>query len=228
MKLPGRPYGVMVEEAYANAGKGCPFGWLRMVDLTRRGAPRSSPASSRVPENDCEQSQAANGTFSAHNQTTFPDVALLTWYSGGLRAVDVSDPTQPVEAGVFVPQGDEGRRRRARRRGCSSPGRRKPKRTGAMWSYPVVQDGLVYAVDIDLGLYVLRYTGPARRPGRAGRLRRGQLLPVALPRAPTRVLRPARRDRPRRSPRLRVTPRPSATSTPVAPGTARRVWDFVC
>ena len=29
-----------------------------------------------------------------------------------------------------------------------------------MWSYPVVQNGLVYVVDIDLGLYILRYTGP--------------------------------------------------------------------
>jgi hypothetical protein len=28
-----------------------------------------------------------------------------------------------------------------------------------MWSYPVVQNGLIYVVDIDLGLYILRYTG---------------------------------------------------------------------
>jgi len=31
--------------------------------------------------------------------------------------------------------------------------------TGALWSYPVVQNGLIYVVDIDLGLYILRYTG---------------------------------------------------------------------
>ena len=29
-----------------------------------------------------------------------------------------------------------------------------------MWSYPVVQNGLIYVVDIDLGLYILRYDGP--------------------------------------------------------------------
>ena len=28
-----------------------------------------------------------------------------------------------------------------------------------MWSYPVVQNGLIYVVDIDLGLFILRYTG---------------------------------------------------------------------
>ena len=30
----------------------------------------------------------------------------------------------------------------------------------AMWSYPVISDGLVYVVDVRNGLYVLRYHGP--------------------------------------------------------------------
>jgi hypothetical protein len=29
-----------------------------------------------------------------------------------------------------------------------------------MWSFPVVEDGLVYVVDVRNGLYVLRYRGP--------------------------------------------------------------------
>ena len=29
-----------------------------------------------------------------------------------------------------------------------------------MWSYPIMRDGLIYIVDIQSGLYVLRYTGP--------------------------------------------------------------------
>jgi hypothetical protein len=28
-----------------------------------------------------------------------------------------------------------------------------------MWSYPVIQDGLIYVIDVRNGLYVLRYTG---------------------------------------------------------------------
>jgi hypothetical protein len=28
-----------------------------------------------------------------------------------------------------------------------------------MWSYPIVNDGLIYVIDIRNGLYVLRYTG---------------------------------------------------------------------
>jgi hypothetical protein len=28
------------------------------------------------------------------------------------------------------------------------------------WSYPIIRNGLIYAIDIRSGLYVLRYTGP--------------------------------------------------------------------
>jgi hypothetical protein len=29
-----------------------------------------------------------------------------------------------------------------------------------MWSFPIVEDGLIYVIDLRNGLYVLRYTGP--------------------------------------------------------------------
>ena len=29
-----------------------------------------------------------------------------------------------------------------------------------MWSYPIIQDGLIYVVDLRNGLYVLEYKGP--------------------------------------------------------------------
>ena len=38
-------------------------------------------------------------------------------------------------------------------------GNHNDRRTGAMWSYPVVQNGLIYVVDIDLGL---RHLGRAQ------------------------------------------------------------------
>ncbi|MDX6216354.1 MAG: hypothetical protein QOG99_1938 [Frankiales bacterium] len=153
--IPGRPYGVMVQEEYANAGRSCPFGWLRIADL-RDPANLKLAGQYKLPENDCPKAQAANGTFTAHNQTNFPDVTLLSWYSGGLRAVDTSNPDKLVETGVFVPNGQAPDERDTRLFFAKSTNAR---RTGAMWSYPVVQDGLVYVVDIDLGLYVLRYTG---------------------------------------------------------------------
>jgi hypothetical protein len=155
--VPGHATGVMVQEEYAAAGRSCPFGWLRLADLsdptklTLKGA-------YRLPENDCAKAQAANGTFTAHNQTTFPSVTLLTWYSGGLRAVDTTNPNRPIETGVFVPKATQDAPLERDNR-LFFAGSKVAKRTGAMWSYPVVQNGLVYVVDIDLGLYVLRYTG---------------------------------------------------------------------
>ncbi|MCA1722128.1 MAG: hypothetical protein LC779_13845 [Actinobacteria bacterium] len=104
--LRGRPYAVTVQEDYANAGNGCPFGWLRMADVTDQANPKLG-GEYKLPENDCDKAKAVNGTFTAHNQTTFKNLALLTWYAGGLRAVDVSDPNRPVEAGVFVPKADK-------------------------------------------------------------------------------------------------------------------------
>ena len=29
-----------------------------------------------------------------------------------------------------------------------------------MWSYPVIQDGLIYVIDVRNGLYILKYAGP--------------------------------------------------------------------
>jgi len=30
----------------------------------------------------------------------------------------------------------------------------------ALWSYPIIKDGLIYVIDIRNGLFILRYTGP--------------------------------------------------------------------
>ncbi len=221
--LPGRPYGVMVEEAYANAGKGCPFGWLRMVDLHDEANPKVA-GEFKLPENDCAKSQAVNGTFTAHNQTTFPNVALLTWYAGGLRAVDVSDPNVPVEGGAFVPRGTvkTGTERDDR---LFFAGSKVAKRSGAMWSYPVVQDGKVYAVDIDLGLFVLRYTGPHSSEVTDAAFVEGNSSPSRYTADAPRLVRPATMQA--RIDAVRV-PRTVRDLTPTLPGSARRVWDFVC
>jgi hypothetical protein len=162
VKVPGKPYAVLVQEGYAGvftpgvATSGCPFGWLRMADLSVENAPQLVPgAEYRLQENDCSRSRELNGTFTSHNQTVFPNVALVPWYGGGLRAVDISEPTKPAEAGAFVPkptfEPDYRDTRLYFRTG--------ERWTGSMWSYPVVQNGLVYVVDIDLGLFVLKYTG---------------------------------------------------------------------
>ena len=170
--IPGRNEGLFTQEDYANAGHGCPFGMLRTGKLgTDGGATLDGQFS--LPENDPKNCGKKNGTFSSHNPTLFHDLALLTWYSGGLRAVDLSDPSHLHEDGAFVPQPTFTPTLRDARlfypakatsgslpTDTVKPGSTQPLWTGALWSYPVVQNGLIYVVDIDLGLYILRYTGP--------------------------------------------------------------------
>jgi hypothetical protein len=161
VKVPGKPYAVAVQEGYATTADdvtgrgGCPFGWMRMADLSNPRVPALTGGQFKLPENDCTRAKALNGTFTSHNQTVFPNVAFLPWYGGGLRAVDISNPKAPVEAGAFVPKPSFEPDFRDNRLYFAAADRW----VGAMWSYPVVQNGLIYVVDIDLGLYVLRYKG---------------------------------------------------------------------
>jgi len=84
-------------------------------------------------------------------------LALVTWHSDGLQALDLSDPTRPGSAGSFLPQP------------LTSVATEDPALGGGSshvqaWSYPVVADGLIYMVDIRNGLYVLRYHGRHGNP----------------------------------------------------------------
>jgi len=81
--IPGRNEALFTQEDYANAGHGCPFGILRTGSLTSDGGATLDGQFS-LPENDPKNCGQKNGTFSSHNPTLFHDLALLTWYSGGL------------------------------------------------------------------------------------------------------------------------------------------------
>lgn len=106
--------------------------------------------------------------LSPHFSTVFPDVAFVTYYSAGIRAVDISDPTDPVEAGHFFNEpveevrwesyGMQGERQWA----DDEPLRQTVADTTHMFafSYPVVHDGYVVYADVHSGLYVLEYDGP--------------------------------------------------------------------
>src|SRR5262249_20301679 len=103
VQIPGRQEMVFTQEDYANAGHGCPFGMLRTGALgTDGGATLDGQVS--LPENDPAKCGQKNGTFSSHNPTVFHDIALLTWYGGGLRAVDLTNPSHPYEDGAYVPK----------------------------------------------------------------------------------------------------------------------------
>jgi len=92
-------------------------------------------------------------SYSSHNPTLTRDLALIAWHSGGLQALNISNPGAPAQAGWFSPTP------------LASVATEDPALGGGpnnviVWSYPIVKDGLVYVIDIRNGLYVLRYTGP--------------------------------------------------------------------
>jgi LVIVD repeat-containing protein len=170
-KVPGKPYALVTDEVYGQlpvilADHGCPWGWVRMIDVRDETKPKIA-AEYKLPVN--EESSCENvppdrehaSSFSAHNPTLTRSIALVTWHGAGMQAIDISRPASPEPAAQFVPdplpyvQTEDP---------ALSSGRDKV----VMWSFPIVKDGLIYVVDIRNGLYVLRYRGPhAREVARA-------------------------------------------------------------
>ena len=152
VEIPGTHVLVVTEEVYPMPyGAGCPWGHLRTVDATDPAAPKLL-AEVKIAENDpalCATA-AERTAFTAHNATVTSEVALVTWYAGGLVAIDVRDPKKPKIVAELRPEP------------LAAVAVEDPGLGGngvEMWSYPVIRDGLIYVVDVRNGLYVVRYTG---------------------------------------------------------------------
>ena len=152
VQAPGRPLLVVTEEIYPPPyGDGCPWGHLRTVDISDPTHPAVT-GELALPEND--PSFCANvaplTAYTAHNATVMHDLALVTWYAGGLEAIDISDAAHPYRLAELRPDP------------LPSVEHEDPGLSGSaveMWSYPVIDRGLVYVVDVRNGLYVVRYHG---------------------------------------------------------------------
>ncbi len=90
------------------------------------------------------------GSWSIHNTEVLGGRAYSAWYSAGIVALDMTDPTDPHLVGQFVPK--------TSRRHANSLG------TGPaeVWGVAVDPDtGIVYASDMRTGLWIVRPTGDA-------------------------------------------------------------------
>jgi hypothetical protein len=162
--LPGRPYVLTTDELYGDLlgttpnRHGCPFGWLHSIDVSNPAAPRLVGEYRTVANTDAFCSTPAGqddarASYTAHNPTVYPNLALVSWHGSGLQAIDVTNPAAPTQAGYFSPLP------------LASVATEDPALTTtgnkvAVWSFPIVKNGFVYVVDIRNGLYALRYTGP--------------------------------------------------------------------
>jgi hypothetical protein len=161
--VPGRPYVVTVDEVYGTFtvdSFGWPWGWMRLIDVSDPVHPsivgeyklvQNSPAFQGSPGDDAATEQFTS--YSSHNPNVLRHLVFDDWHSGGLQAFDISVPSRPVQTGWFSPTP-------LASVATEDPALSRGPNKVVMWSFPIIKDGLIYAVDIRNGLYILRYTGP--------------------------------------------------------------------
>ena len=117
--------------------------WI--VDITDEENP-GSVATFRVPEGGkysfCDGRKGKRfGAHQPHEHVGEDNLVYATWFSGGLRIIDISDPYHPEEVGYYVPE--------------PVAGNEFPLSNDAF----VDDRGLIYLIDRNNGLDILRYTG---------------------------------------------------------------------
>lgn len=155
VKLFDKPYVLITEEVYAS----CPWGWTSIIDISEEARPRIVAEYKLDPYNQVEYCrQAARESYSltsyaSHNPTVTKHLALISWHSGGLQAVAIENPLQPVQVAEFLPEPLPAIQ-------TEDPVLSSGLNKVVMWSYPIVRNGLIYVVDVRNGLYILKYHGP--------------------------------------------------------------------
>jgi hypothetical protein len=163
VKLWNKEWTYVSDEVYGTitaAGHGCPWGWARFVDIADPTRPVVK-SEFRLAENEplsCTSFNPPRTSYSAHNPTLTPSIAFSTWHSGGFQAIDITNPAAPTHLAEFFPE-PLAMVTTEDPRLTSDPDTGRHEKI-AMWSYPVIQDGLIYTVDLRNGLYILKYRGP--------------------------------------------------------------------
>jgi hypothetical protein len=80
-----------------------------------------------------------------HNPLLEGDLVFASWYSEGLRVIDVADPANPREVGFFVPPH------------TPSLTPERPSTTARVWGVARAGD-LILLSDMNYGLWILGHT----------------------------------------------------------------------
>ena len=138
-RLRDRDILVVADEQIFPASHQWPPAFLWIVDVTDERHPVPI-ASYRPPDDEARASRGRHGCHQPQEQVRDP-LLFVSWFAGGVRAVDVSDPHAPREVGVFVP----------------APRGRFPF---AQSNDVFVDDrGLIYVIDRYAGLTILEWNG---------------------------------------------------------------------
>jgi hypothetical protein len=167
VQVPGRQLALTTDEVYGTLtfdNQGCRWGWARLIDVSNPGRPFitgeytidennlsfcGTPADDAVTE--------STRSYSSHNPTLTQNLAIIDWHSGGLQIIDTSDPTNPVQAGFYVPDPPSAV---ANEDPALSQGTASRNNKTVFWSYPIIKNGLIYVIDVRNGLFIFKYTGP--------------------------------------------------------------------
>ncbi len=166
VQVPGRTFELNVDEVYGtftDSSFGWPWAWVRLISIADPTHPtivgeykifQNTPAfqGSAGPFGDDATTEQFT-SYGSHNPTVLPNLAFDDWHSGGVQAIDISDPSRPAQGGWFSPTPLDSV-------ALEDPALSRGPNKVVMWSYPIIKDGLVYVIDIRNGLYILRYTGP--------------------------------------------------------------------
>jgi hypothetical protein len=125
------------------------YGYLRIWDYSNLAAPvqigeyRTPNSSGALP--------LGSGDYTIHNPMIMGTDVYISWYSDGVRVVDASDPRNPEEVAYFVPPAGQNPVKPSQRSTLSQ--------TPQVWGVFVDEaSGLVYASDMNTGLWILRRT----------------------------------------------------------------------
>ena len=124
------------EHTDGTAGTDDRWGFARLWDISDPAHPREL-GSFETPHSATNRT---GGLYTAHNPEVRGDLLYLSWYSDGLRVVDISEPESPREIASFVPPATE-----------NPSGRDIPP---LIWGVHVEGD-LIFLSDMAAGLYIL-------------------------------------------------------------------------
>lgn len=105
--IEGRTYIIAMDETFNR--EGCPWGWARIIDVEEEEHPRQI-STFRLEVNmrrHCDETTPDEAMYSSHylgvDDVNDTSMVFFTWYSSGLRAVDIRDPYDPTEIGYYIP-----------------------------------------------------------------------------------------------------------------------------
>jgi len=126
------------------------FGYLRVWDY--RNLARPTQIGTFKTPNSSGSKDLRAGDYTIHNPLLVGNTLFISWYTDGIRVVDASDPRRPREVGHFVPPATANPIRPSQRGVLTN--------TTQVWgvAYDESRD-LVFASDMNSGLWILRRTG---------------------------------------------------------------------